>query len=233
MEEVPITTAAWLGLASPALPSRSWNTSRFRHLVIEIGDNRLSRFCFAHLQDCIVMCSLIMGFTMRSRPLGRIPPAHPHSNNNNNKNKNKNNNNVPPSPPTPTRKHPFVAHFSQYTLHYVAAAIVAPLQNQTSVAFESCSVHWSGEIFGHGWSRSEGFPSATGGWVGWLCVVVFQFRFASFCFVLIHFEVYAAMDSYRMIGAILNFNRWFLRLVPRPHQTFRSVLAVKTVGEYV
>lgn len=116
---MPITTAAWHSMAYPApppLPSRSWNTSRFRHLVIEIGDNRLSRFCFAHLQDCIVMCSLIMGFTMRPRPLGRILPTHPHSNNNNNKHKNTNNNNVnvPPSTPTPTRKHPF-----QYILHYV------------------------------------------------------------------------------------------------------------------
>lgn len=46
---MPITRAAWpAGSLGPlSLPLyRSWNTSRFRHLVIEIGDNRLSRFWF-------------------------------------------------------------------------------------------------------------------------------------------------------------------------------------------
>jgi hypothetical protein len=67
-----------------------------------------------------------------------------------------------------------------------------------SVAFESCSVHWSiGEIFGHGRSRSEGFPSATG-WL-WVGYMLWSFSFVSF-----RFEVYAAMDSYKMIGVILN-----------------------------
>ena len=65
---LPSLKSGWLGRWTNEVPiTRPWNTSRFRHLVIEIGDNRLSRFCFAHLQDCIVMWSLIMGFTMWPR----------------------------------------------------------------------------------------------------------------------------------------------------------------------
>ena len=52
-----------------------------------------------------------------------------------------------------------------------------------------------------------------------------------FCFHL--FEVYS-IDSSEIIGKfpeVWNFNRLFLELVmPRSHQTFRSVLAVKLLG---